>query len=869
VLYWTGGHPYLTQRLCRAVAEDESAGGLADVDRLCGELFLSPSAQEQDDNLLFVRERLLKSGVGYRSEEEVVAGLLDLYGQVRSGKRVRLDDTNQLVSILRLSGITRVADGCLRVRNRIYERVFDRRWVTAHMPDAELRRQRAAYRRGLVGATAIATAVVAVVSTLAVVAVSQARRAAAGQQMLRRHLYAAQMNLAQQAWAGGDLARTQELLDAQQPRSGQEDLRGFEWRYLWRLCRQEKPLYIFRNPGQFVVFSADGRIMASGGYQEVKLWDVAARRPLGTLEGIRNGVGVQQAALSPNGKLLAAGDGQKLKLWDTATRRVVGEFKGYPGPLGTVRFSPDGKTLAAADGGWWVDIPPMSMSVMKLWDVASGRELVSMRERGRMLSEAFSPDGRMLATAGIDGLIKLWSTASGRKVGELKGHTDAVSSVAFSPDGNTLISGSNDSTVKLWDVARRREIATLQSHKMSVVSVAFSPDGRDIAAGDEDNTIRLWDVATRREWKTLKGHERMVNAVAFSPDGRMLASASDDGTVRLWDAVRKADRDILTGPEGSFRCVSFSPDGEALAASTGALFVELNFGEVQLWNLSTGREWPPLREDKAGVYGVAFSPDGKTLAVPSDKGAIQLWGNPLLRQTRAGEKRNDAAWRRIGDLKDKVKTSVAYAVFSPDGKLLAAVIADERHDPAEIRLWDVSSRREVGNVRSHSPPLHVQTAAFSPDGQLLAWSDIDRTIKLWDVAARREVAVLAGHTAPVVGMAFSPGGELLASASADRTAKLWDYRNRRNIATLKGHTGVVLAVAFSPDGKTLASGSQDGTIKLWNVATGQEVASLTGHRSWVRDLAFSRDGTLLATGSYDRTVRLWRAASFAETDRPN
>src|SRR5207248_5415088 len=140
-------------RLCQALAQDphpksDIDNRTSEVDRLCAELFLSPSAQERDDNLLFVRERLLNS-------EADRAALLDLYGQVRSGKRVALDDTNQLVSLLRLSGITQVAEGQLQVRNRIYERVFDRAWVTNHMPDAELRRQRAAYRLGIVRATAV------------------------------------------------------------------------------------------------------------------------------------------------------------------------------------------------------------------------------------------------------------------------------------------------------------------------------------------------------------------------------------------------------------------------------------------------------------------------------------------------------------------------------------------------------------------------------------------------------------------------------------------------------------------------------------------------------------------------------------------
>jgi len=164
VLYWTGGHPYLTQRLCQAVAEDETVSDLRGVDRLCEELFFSTRARERDDNLLFVRERLLRS-------EADLASLLDLYKQVRSQKRVKDDETNPLVSLLRLSGITRMVDDCLKVRNQIYYRVFDLEWITANMPDAELRRQRAAYRRGLIRATALAAVIVAVIAALAITSI--------------------------------------------------------------------------------------------------------------------------------------------------------------------------------------------------------------------------------------------------------------------------------------------------------------------------------------------------------------------------------------------------------------------------------------------------------------------------------------------------------------------------------------------------------------------------------------------------------------------------------------------------------------------------------------------------------------------------
>jgi len=148
-LHWTGGHPYLTQRLCRAIAEDASVSSDADVDRLCEGLLLSDRAQEQDDNLQFVRNHMLRRDTDH-------AALLTMYGQIIRGKAVLPDETNPLVNILRLAGISGIEQGRLRVRNRIYERVFDTRWITENMPGAELRRQRAAFWRGALRSSAIA-----------------------------------------------------------------------------------------------------------------------------------------------------------------------------------------------------------------------------------------------------------------------------------------------------------------------------------------------------------------------------------------------------------------------------------------------------------------------------------------------------------------------------------------------------------------------------------------------------------------------------------------------------------------------------------------------------------------------------------------
>ena len=178
VLYWTGGHPYLTLYLCQAAAKERAAVP-ADIDRLCQELYLSSRARENDTNLLFVRDRLLRSGVD-------IAALLEMYRKIWLGKPVPDDETSPLVSVLRLSGIVRAEKGVLKVRNRIYAQVFDKAWILANMPQAELRRQRAAFRKGVLRAVSLSGALLAIMGSLTFIAVRESRRANAMTAELKR-----------------------------------------------------------------------------------------------------------------------------------------------------------------------------------------------------------------------------------------------------------------------------------------------------------------------------------------------------------------------------------------------------------------------------------------------------------------------------------------------------------------------------------------------------------------------------------------------------------------------------------------------------------------------------------------------------------
>ena len=222
VVYWTGGHPYLTQRLCQAVAQDVSVNSRRGVDRLCEALFLSSRARESDDNLLFVQERLLRS-------EADRAALLDLYAQVRRHKSVRDDEFSPPISILRLSGITRVVKGYLQVRNRIYYRVFDHDWITANMPDAELRRQRVAYRRGLVRAASVGAVILILMAGLAFSAYRQKRIADQNREFAEQERVRADQNakrlastLEEREMALGEARNQREIAERQRERAQEQ-----------------------------------------------------------------------------------------------------------------------------------------------------------------------------------------------------------------------------------------------------------------------------------------------------------------------------------------------------------------------------------------------------------------------------------------------------------------------------------------------------------------------------------------------------------------------------------------------------------------------------------------------------------------------
>jgi WD40 repeat protein/transcriptional regulator with XRE-family HTH domain len=535
--------------------------------------------------------------------------------------------------------------------------------------------------------------------------------------------------------------------------------------------------------------------------------------------------------------------------------------------VGAVAFSPDGRLLATACAG----------GTMRLWNPATGQAVGAPFRAASgiaVTAVAFSPDGRLLASGDSHGTVRLWYPATGKPVrapfpaATVPGI--AVTALAFSPDGRLLASADSDGTVSLWNPATGQPVGpslpTATFRRVGVTAVAFSPDGKLLATADGDGTVWLWNPATGQSvgppLPAGTGPGIGVNAVAFSRDGKLLATAGGGGTVWLWNPAtgKPVDAPLRAGKGSGIPVtgVAFSPDGKLLATASAD-------GTVQLWNPATRKlAGPSFLADTGpggGVLGMAFSPDGKLLATGGADGTMRLW-NPATGEAPRGPLPADTG----------PGGGVLGVAFSRDGKLLASAGSH-----GTVRLWNTATGRPIRALlpgyTSVGPPGGVTAVAFSRDGKLLAGAYTDGTVWLWNPATGRPVRVplSADIGAPygVTAVAFSPDGKLLATVGGDGAARLWNPATGQPVRaslTVGAETEFgVRGVAFSSDGKLLASVGADGTVRLWNPATEKLVRALlpagTGPRADVRGAAFSPDGKLLAAAGGDGTVRLWNAAT--------
>jgi WD40 repeat protein/DNA-binding SARP family transcriptional activator len=598
------------------------------------------------------------------------------------------------------------------------------------------------------------------------------------------------------------------------------------------LPRLDRAEAVLVSPGTFlasVAFSPDGTTLAAAGDDDtVRLWNVHARRPIGSPFVGHNG-DVHSVTFSPDGRTLAsAGADKTVRLWDVATRRALGPpLRGHHDWVIAVAFSPDGRTLASAGAD----------KTVQLWDFATRRPLgppLSGHAKG-VYGVSFSADGGKLASAGADETVRLWDVAGRRQIGPPIDARAPLSAVAFSSSGKTLASAGADKTVRLWDVATRRAVRQPLRHGDQVGAVVFSADGRTLASASADKAVRLWDVATGKALgPPLRGHTDPVIGLAFSPDGRILASAGGNA-VWLWDVAgrrRALARGFAYQGRSRYSATALSPDGQTLAVAGADQ-------AIRLWDVASGRRLLKPLEIRQHSGPLALALDHRKLAFAAPNGTLRLWD--VVRR------------RALGPPLTGHTGFVSALAFSRDSRTLVSGGGDRT-----VRLWDIARREALG------PPIAVDSrftsVVISPDGKTLAFAGEDGAVRLWDVDRGRALGspLIGRGSSQVSATAFSRDGRVLASAEATGLVRLWDVGRRRALGSpLTGHSNIVLAMAFSPDGTTLATASYDRTVRLWDLAQRRPLGQPLRHTAAVDRVAFRADGKGLVSVGDDATVRIW------------
>ncbi len=885
IIEWTGGHPYLTQRLCRAVAEHNAAAGdqpdtapgPAQVDRLCDALFLSAPARERDDNLLFVRDRLLRS-------EADPAAVLDMYRKVRHGTRVPADDTHPVATILKLSGITRPGPHGLEVRNQIYRRVFNDAWIRQNLPGAELRRQREAFRRGVLRTATLAVMVLGLVGGLAAVAIHNARlshdrlvrlydssgtRRVDQQDTLRALPYFVRALV--ELGDAGPAARAERLrIGILLATSPQVDLL---WTHqgpvadldldaalglvlsvgddgaaqVWDLDRgRQVASFAQRNAFLEGLLLPDRKAVLRDSFRNLYLWDLRAGPAALVASNIHN------AVFDPvRNAVLTGSTGGEIRWLQPPSGEVLGQVPPPPGRAGhavtRLAVSPDGAWIAA------------TLAYEQLWllERVTGqwRQLHNSRAGAGYEVVAFSPDSRRLVVGGKDNKAWFWNEPPFARAPLEVRHDSWIHTAEFSPDGQYLLTASSDATARLTYADDGRPAASAMRHSHAVRLATFSPNGRWLVTCGYEGVARIRDAVSGEPLLPFLPHTGNVSDAIFGPSTNGFITAGSDGTVRVWQLTPGMKFLRLGDHPGGITNAVFSPSGDRVLASG-------HDGTASVSGVPSGREL--FRVTNAACIETAlFSSDGRWVVTASWDGTAAVW---------------DAFdGRRLGPgFKEHRAPIVALALDSERGRVATGDQA------GHIAVWEAHSGLRIAGMASTNEAL-VHHLAFSPDGTLLAAAIRANVTELWDPANGTCLAQLGlpppgrdhpRQERPAVHLAFSRDGHRLVIAECDDSfdkakATLWRVQGRTAVwqHDLPHNDGVKQAI-FSPSGQLVATASEDGTMRLWRANDGQPLTPGLSHGYQVTGLAFSRDSRVLMTLSGSGSVQLWEATTGEPLMRP-
>jgi WD40 repeat protein len=565
-----------------------------------------------------------------------------------------------------------------------------------------------------------------------------------------------------------------------------------------------QPIWIYD-----VAFSPNGSLLAwSGAEGMVVLWDLEQAKPL-KYWIIPSGQTVRAISFNPKGSLIAYGaSGNIVRLRNTSSGRIEKDITTSFGSIHQLAFSPNNKYLAISGDSRRVD----------LWDLDKWTYLGSLAgpSGSGPCSLAWSPLGNYLASGCGDKTVRIWNPATRLEERALAGHEGRIWSMAWSPDGRLLASagedeiGARDKTLLIWDL-NKRTFTALPGHQDQVLAIAFSPDGRLLGSASADRSLILWDTDDYLPIDKISDFGNWVTSLDFSAGGEpRLAVASFDQTIRLYKVLpRESLYQTLAFGKGLVKGLTFRSDtGITIAGG-------LVDGVVLLDTNLTGEDEILYSKVNGQDSSMALHLDGNQIALTGEGGLVQI------RDKQTGELRKEL----------RVPEGRALSLaFSPDGNTLAVALCKDIQQDVnlctqnEIEIWSLEQDPQQMACFPTDHTDAILSLAYDPGGKILASGGKDRNIWLYSgflsgCPAQVTKTLLATHTSGVSSLAFRrPDGDLLAAGGQDGKLGLWVTASRQTVGSaLLGNGGGLLSLAFSPDGKSLVSGDVGGFVLVWDM----------------------------------------------------